>query len=483
MVYSIVVLKIDTKMKRKFFQEIAMKNGNFLIYKPANHKRTNSSLALIRLLFASLFALLPIISFAQNQQILEDTARKFFGHLINKEVGEMEKMFSDEFLKIVPTGQVKEIADGLESQLGKFDRIKRSLYNSAPPYEIITLVVRFGERDWGLNVTMDSNQKVAGFHFTMAPPEKYTPSPAYADTTRFIEKSVMLDCGDIKLPGMISIPLNAQKVPIVVLVHGSGVHDMDESIGPNKIFRDIAHGLASRGIAVLRYEKRNFNHQYTLERETFTVWDEAGSDALHAINLAGTLPGVDTTKIYLAGHSLGAMIAPRIAQRAPHLAGIISLAGTPRYLSDLLPLQFEHLATIRPEQSESALDGLTEAKDFAALMKKKREDHNVTYDASFLGMSAEYWKDLNSHDTGSIAASLPQSILIIQAGRDYQVSMVEYEAWKQALASHHATTFHLFEDLDHLFFKGEGPSNPSDYLTENNVDERIIKAIWKWIMQ
>ena len=48
--------------------------------------------------------------------------------------------------------------------------------------------------------------------------------------------------------------------PGVVLVHGSGPNDRDESIGPNKPFRDLAEGLASRGIAVLRYDKRTRTH-------------------------------------------------------------------------------------------------------------------------------------------------------------------------------------------------------------------------------
>src|SRR5207247_4710825 len=59
-----------------------------------------------------------------------------------------------------------------------------------------------------------------------------------------------------ELPATLTMPKGDGPFPAVVLVHGSGPHDRDESIGPNKPFRDLAGGLASRGIAVLRSEER-----------------------------------------------------------------------------------------------------------------------------------------------------------------------------------------------------------------------------------
>ena len=74
----------------------------------------------------------------------------------------------------------------------------------------------------------------------------------------------------------------------VVLVHDSGPNDRDESIGPNKIFRDIAWGLASQGISVLRYDKRTLKHVKQLTPELIaemTVKEEVIEDALLALKL------------------------------------------------------------------------------------------------------------------------------------------------------------------------------------------------------
>jgi len=75
--------------------------------------------------------------------------------------------------------------------------------------------------------------------------------------------------------------------PAVVLVHGSGPQDRDETIGPNKPFRDLAWGLASQGIAVLRYDKRTKVHGAMMAGavEQFTVKEETIDDALAAVAL------------------------------------------------------------------------------------------------------------------------------------------------------------------------------------------------------
>ncbi len=428
-----------------------------------------------------LAAMLPAMSYSQEQADLESMARNFFDHFLNKNVEAMEEMLGDQFKKMIPAGQLKEIAEGIEGQLGKYSHVVRSVYQKAGAYEVIILVARFGEMDWGVNLTFDQNRKIQGFLINVAPPEQFTPPPAYADSSRFTETEMKVDCGDIKLPAILTMPVTGENVPIVVLVHGSGPHDKDQTIGPNKIFRDIAQGLATRGIAVLRYEKRTFRRHNSLDLNNITVWEEAGKDAVAAIRAAGQLPGIDGDRIYLAGHSLGGMIAPRIAQEATELAGIISLAGTPRYLYELIPEQLQYLAELRDDTSEESMQQIEEARQMAAGLANKRKNPEAVYETSHIGLPPSYWQDLNRFDTGTIAASLPQRILVIQGGRDYQVTVKDFEAWEKALKNHHDTAFFLFDDLDHLFFKGEGLSNPATYFQEGNVDERVIIAISNWI--
>ena len=64
----------------------------------------------------------------------------------------------------------------------------------------------------------------------------------------------------VAVPGTVAVPHGAGPWPGVVLVAGSGSLDRDETIGRNKPFKDIAWGLASRGVAVLRFDKVTYTH-------------------------------------------------------------------------------------------------------------------------------------------------------------------------------------------------------------------------------
>src|SRR5437868_1155092 len=96
---------------------------------------------------------------------------------------------------------------------------------------------------------------------TSTPPQggtdraKATFVPVNRDT--FDEREVTVGKGEWELPGTLGLPKGSGPFPAVVLVQGSGPQDRDETMGVNKPFQDIAWGLASNGIAVLRYDKRN----------------------------------------------------------------------------------------------------------------------------------------------------------------------------------------------------------------------------------
>ncbi len=72
------------------------------------------------------------------------------------------------------------------------------------------------------------------------------------------------------LPATLTLPSGEGHFPAVLLVAGSGPNDRDETIGPNKPFRDLAQGLAAADIASLRYDKR-----------THTLWRADRRQAHH----------------------------------------------------------------------------------------------------------------------------------------------------------------------------------------------------------
>src|SRR4051794_12259806 len=145
------------------------------------------------------------------------------------------------------------------------------------------------------------------------PTQEWQP-PEYADPAAQSEEDVTVGDGPLAVPGTLTVPAKQDIAAAIVLLAGSGSLDRDETIGRNKPFKDLAWGLAAKGIATLRFDKVTFAHPAQVARTVgFTVNDEYLHHALAAVELLRHRPGVDPARIFLLGHSLGGTVAPRVA--------------------------------------------------------------------------------------------------------------------------------------------------------------------------
>ena len=147
------------------------------------------------------------------------------------------------------------------------------------------------------------------------------------------------------LKGILTMPEDLREpVPAVVFVHGSGASNMDEKVGKLTPFKDLAEGLAKRGIASVRYDKRSFSHGFQMLKEKdVTVKAETIEDAVLATELLRADARIDSEKIFIIGHSMGAMLAPRIDAEGGNYKGLILLAGSPRRLEEIMLDQNEEV--------------------------------------------------------------------------------------------------------------------------------------------
>lgn len=277
------------------------------------------------------------------------------------------------------------------------------------------------------------------------------------------------------------MPSGAGPFPAVTLVHGSGPNDRDETIGPNKPFKDLAWGLATRGIAVLRYEKRTKQcpSQMMAAMATLTVDEEVVNDALAAVEYLRSTPKVDPDRVFVLGHSLGGMVAPRIAARDPRLAGLILMAASTRNLADLILEQNEYLArldsTVAPDEAQALEDLRRQVERVKALDFKEGE--------VILGASKAYWADILAYDPVAAARALTVPLLILQGERDYQVTMADFAAWQAELAGRDEVEFKSYPGLNHLFMAGSGQPNPAEYNVASNVARQVVDDIAVWIVR
>jgi hypothetical protein len=266
------------------------------------------------------------------------------------------------------------------------------------------------------------------------------------------------------------------------LVHGSGPGDRDETVGACKPFRDLALGLATRGIAVLRYDKRTRVHAARLaDLSAFTVMDETVDDAVLAIALARAQPEVDPARVFVAGHSLGGQLAPRIAKATPTVRGVVILAGSTRPIPTMMMEQMRYLAERDPARAEAMAAARASVEKAAARIAALEAGEAPLPGEVLLGAGAAYWRDLRAYDALAVARALPQPIFVAQGGRDYQVTDVDFEAWRAALGSRSDVALHRYEALDHVLVAGTGPSGPDDYARGGNVDEQLVRDLAGWI--
>ncbi len=321
----------------------------------------------------------------------------------------------------------------------------------------------------------------------LAPPGAAEPiapwePPSYATPGSFDEHDVTLGSDALAVGGTLSVPHGPGPLPAVVLLAGSGSLDRDETIGRNKPFKDVAWGLATQGVAVLRFDKVTYTHAAELkDAEQFTLSDEYVPHALAAVELLRANPLVDGAQIFLLGHSLGGTVAPRIAAADPTVAGLILLAGGAQPLHWVLVRQFTYLASLRPENeaaSRPVIEKLTaQAQRIDADLSPSTPAGELP-----LGAPASYWLDLRDYDPPGLAATLGKPMLILQGGRDYQVTVADDMArWQTALSEHPEVTIRVYPPLNHLFAPGTGPSSPAEYEPAQHVDATVITDVASWL--
>jgi dienelactone hydrolase len=293
---------------------------------------------------------------------------------------------------------------------------------------------------------------------------------------------VTVNPGAWELPGTLTLPRGDGPFAAVALVHGSGPQDRDESIGPNKTFRDLAWGLATQGLAVLRYEKRTKQHAQKFAKvEDFpTLEEETIADALAAAKLLRARPEIDGKKVFILGHSLGAMAAPRMGQRDPELAGLVLLAGNARPFEDVLLEQLEYVLPLQLE-GDKLKEELDKVKKQLERARAKDLTKDTPRDELPLGTPAAYWLALRAYDQKATAAAIAQPMLILQGARDYQVTMADFAEWKKALEKRANVTFKSYTDLNHLFMAGTGKAKPEEYFKPGHVAEGVIADIAVWV--
>jgi dienelactone hydrolase len=400
--------------------------------------------------------------------------------------------FDAKMAAALPADKLKATWESVLAQIGPFQEMLPARVESQGSFLTVITPLRFEKMSLDASVTVDpATGKVGGLFFAPGKPAGPTPTPIvyapppYAFPDRFEEREVTVGGGEWAVSGTLTLPKGGGPFPAVVLVAGSGPNDRDETIGPNKPLRDLAWGLASNGVAVLRADKRTLIHGARMMALPggFTVQEEAVDDAVAAAGVLRQTPGVDPARVFVLGHSLGGTLAPRIGAADSQVKGLVILAGATRPLLDLMAEQAAYLQGLQETVSDADRANLAALEEQIAKARALAPGAAVTDTQNILGAPPAYWQDLNGYQPAEAAGSLRLPMLILQGERDYQVTLADFKGWQDALDGRADATFKTYPDLNHLFMAGQGRSTPDEYGAPGHVAEQVVRDISDWIKQ
>lgn len=444
----------------------------------------------LRVLLIAMITLLFVgnLTLTQTDEDALAIAQDFMQLLINEDYEAAVALYDETMMTALPPEALQELWEGLIGQVGPYQQELGASVAEIQGYQVVTVISAFELLALNINIPIDSDGRVAGLNYVpnYDPPEPGGTNepklPDYVDPDAFTEVEVIVGgMTEWELPGTLTLPVGEGPFPAVVLVHGSGSSDRDSTVGPNKPFRDIAQGLASNGIAVLRYDKRNWYYEADLfDISTFTVQDESIDDALQAVALLRETDGIDTEQIYVLGHSQGGMVTPRIGDQDDGIAGLIIAAGFTRSLIDMIVEQTNYLINLDGEVSEEEAAVLAEYEAGLETIRGWTEDTDPA--EIVMGAGPVYWLDLRDYDPVAMAQDYPNPILILQGERDYQVTLEDLAGWQAGLADRDDVTIITYSALNHLFMAGEGAPNNTEYFVPGFVDAGFIADVAAWIL-
>ena len=268
----------------------------------------------------------------------------------------------------------------------------------------------------------------------------------------------------------------------VLLISGSGPIDRDSNAKRIQIavMSQIAAHLADAGITSLRYDKRGIGESEGEYRST-GLHDNI-DDARAALAALRARPEVDVNRVFVVGHSEGALIASALAAD-PDLAGVVLLAGAAENGKEVLRWQARQIAPTLPKPVQLLMKLLRQ--DIARSQARKLERIEASTDDVIriqgIKINAKWHREFMAFDPSQALRRATVPVLAITGSKDIQVNPADVSSMEQIVP----TPFvgHVVEDVTHLLRSEPGPASLRTYKKQAKraLDDRILAIITDWI--
>lgn len=388
----------------------------------------------------------------------------------------MAYSYDDNMFKAMNSDEAKKTIMFYNAEYGELKKINDPYTLSLGEYQYVYVPVEGSNSNFNYQIAFDGNCNIVGLTYG-----EYAPKELSEDTIPdgVMEEEITFTSDGYVIPGTFTAPKDSEQLPVVIFVQGSGALNRDEGIYENKPFRDIAWALAKEGIASFRFDKRNYLYGDQMKEDvTVTVTEEITKDVLAATAMVKDLKPVNSSSIYLLGHSLGGFMIPRMAQELPEAAGFILMAAPAQHIKEYIYDQYKYLAeedAIITEEEELQLKTLKKEIMYLNSPEDIPDNHMI------LGAYREYWMDLSTYNPVKLAEEITKPVLVLQGERDFQVTMDQYKIWENDFKNSPNWNFKSYPSLNHFMMSGIGKSYPEEYKQKSHVDDELIQDIIQFI--
>lgn len=293
----------------------------------------------------------------------------------------------------------------------------------------------------------------------------------YVRHANFTEIEVEIPTAGAALPGILAVPKErpAPGAPAVLLIGDREMPDADGTLGPNRMLQDLAHGLASSGIASLRHDRRTLVEPDAF-LSVYTIDDEVINDAAAAGRFLATRPEISRRQVILLGHGLGATCLPEIMKREPGFRALIMLSPDVVYTAGRQLREWRLRADAGAPVPGHDLE-------LAERVLSSVEPGGFLDDQAFLDAPVGYWRSLDRIRPVPLMADYRGDALIIFGGRDFIRRPEDQAVWSTVLRPGSRIWMDNRRDLNHWLMPARDGGSPREIQQPGHVSEVVIKRI------
>lgn len=394
-------------------------------------------------------------------------------------------LLSPELQQKVDSAQLEVIWQGLQLAQGELQKVGELVYRERNQQQFYYRQLDFIKSSVRLELQFNARWEITALRLQPLSDEQLYLPPPYDHPQKYQEFSMRVKHDSIVLPAILTLPKGCKACPVVVLVHDIGPQDKDHSIGPTKMFRDLAVGLAAEGIASLRYDKRTFRYgpELMADLRVLTIENEVMEDALAALQLLRTVSEIDTQRIHLLGLGFGGMLAGAIASRSPlSIRSIVAVGSSPRPLPDQLLDQYIQLLSSELSYPNMQL-AVQQLERQTQLAKSMKLGSDISADSLPLQLPASYWQHLQKFDAVAGYWQTNAALWFVRGGDDYQSQAIDLQQWEMRLLGRDKATFSTLTQLNHLLMPSLLVPLTDTYQKQNNVSAEAMVCISRWLLK